>query len=265
MLNQNLFCNNCGIYGHVFHNCWKPITSYGIVLYKQENGITQYLLIRRKDSLGFVDFIRGKYKVNSKQYIINILEEMTISERNMLNTYCFRDLWETLWGKKSISQYNNEENVSKQKFNQLKKGITVNNTSYNLSELIDQCINKWSEPEWGFPKGRRNYKEKDLKCALREFSEETGYNISDIDIIENLDPIEELFTGSNYKSYKHTYFIAKLKDGIDYIPNYQKSEVSALQWMDFDTAVKKIRPYNVEKIDILKKIDNILKSYNIYL
>ena len=55
------------------------------------------------------------------------------------------------------------------------------------------------------------------------------------------------------------------KDGIDYIPNYQKSEVSDLQWMDLDFAIKKIRPYNIEKIDILKKIDNILKSYNIYL
>ena len=265
MLNQNLFCNNCGLSGHVFHNCWKPITSYGVIVYKLEKGCIKYLLIRRKDSLGFVDFIRGKYKVNSKQYIKNILEEMTLAERNMLNTYCFHDLWGALWGKKFVLQYNNEENSSKQKFNQLKKGVNFNNTSYNLSELINECTNIWTEPEWGFPKGRRNYKEKDLKCAVREFSEETGYNSSDIDIIENLDPLEELFTGSNYKSYKHTYFIAKLKDGIDYIPKYQKSEVSDLQWMDLDTAVKKIRPYNVEKIEILKKIDNILKSYNIYL
>ena len=30
-------------------------------------------------------------------------------------------------------------------------------------------------PEWGFPKGRRNYKEKDLIVRIREFEEETGY------------------------------------------------------------------------------------------
>ena len=61
----------------------------------------------------------------------------------------------------------------------------------------------WDEPEWGFPKGRRNYKEKDLECALREFEEETGIQKSSLTIIKNLNPFEEIFTGSNLKSYKH--------------------------------------------------------------
>ena len=34
----------------------------------------------------------------------------------------------------------------------------------------------WDTPEWGFPKGRRNYQENDLTCGLREFEEETGYD-----------------------------------------------------------------------------------------
>ena len=37
-----------------------------------------------------------------------------------------------------------------------------------------------SEKEWGFPKGRRNFQEKDIVCGIREFEEETGYNINDI-------------------------------------------------------------------------------------
>jgi 8-oxo-dGTP pyrophosphatase MutT (NUDIX family) len=42
------------------------------------------------------------------------------------------------------------------------------------------------EPEWGFPKGRRNYNEKDIDCALREFSEETGYSKYSLKNIENI-------------------------------------------------------------------------------
>ena len=49
------------------------------------------------------------------------------------------------------------------------------NTRYTLASLIHKSSTTWLEPEWGYPKGRRNYQEKDLHCALREFEEETGY------------------------------------------------------------------------------------------
>ena len=47
---------------------------------------------------------------------------------------------------------------------------------YNLKSLIDESKTNWKMPEWGFPKGRRNYQENDISCALREFEEETGYH-----------------------------------------------------------------------------------------
>ena len=64
--------------------------------------------------------------------------------------------------------------------------------------------------EWEFPKGRRNYMETDIKCALREFQEETGISKESIKIIndrklENENDLKELkqliknhkkFTGS---------------------------------------------------------------------
>ena len=41
------FCNNCGKTGHVFHNCKKPITSIGTIVYKKDEktGTIKYLLI----------------------------------------------------------------------------------------------------------------------------------------------------------------------------------------------------------------------------
>ena len=34
MENQKILCNNCGNNGHLFYNCRKPITSFGILCYR---------------------------------------------------------------------------------------------------------------------------------------------------------------------------------------------------------------------------------------
>ena len=54
------FCNNCGKNGHAFHQCKYPITSIGVILFKYQKNNIKYLMIRRKDTLGYVDFMRGK-------------------------------------------------------------------------------------------------------------------------------------------------------------------------------------------------------------
>ena len=69
---------------------------------------------------------------------------------------------------------------------------------------------KYKDPEWGFPKGRRNLKERDLQCAVREFEEETDIGRDNIYVLRCIDPLEEDFIGSNKKHYKHIYYIAKL-------------------------------------------------------
>ena len=47
-------------------------------------------------------------------------------------------------------------------------------------------------------------------------------------IIDNIIPYEEIFTGSNYKSYKHKYYLAHMKYNNVNDNNYQKSEVSKM-------------------------------------
>ena len=79
----------------------------------------------------------------------------------------------------------------------LKAGIKIGHREYNLETILKRSNTNWIDAEWGFPKGRRNYQEKDLTCALREFEEETGYNKSSVNIVQNIIPYEEVFTGSN--------------------------------------------------------------------
>ena len=258
------FCNNCGKNGHAFHQCKNPITSMGIIAFRESADGIEYLLICRKDSLGYVDFLRGRYDLDNKDYIMKIINIMTNSEKENLLTKPFSQLWKELWGDFIGIQYRGEEKLSQSKFDALKKGVTVGCDSYDLNELIKQSHMRWEDPEWGFPKGRRNFQEKDFDCASREFSEETGYRTDDIDIISNILPYEENFTGSNFKSYKHKYYVGKLISDAAGKDCFQTTEVSKLSWVSYDTASKLIRPYNLEKLGLLKKVNNVLQQYRLY-
>lgn len=273
-MKNSIFCNNCGKQGHVFHSCKLPIISNGLIVYRERKpdpvshpekiskpGKYEYLMIKRKDTLGYVDFLRGRYSLYNKLYLLNIINEMTIQEKIKIRTTDFDSLWNDLWFGSSSSQYRNEGRISKEKFEKLNSGIIINKNIVTLESLIKESKTRWVETEWGFPKGRRNYNEKDLTCAIREFEEETGYKNADFDIIYNILPYEEIFTGSNFKSYKHKYFICKLKDNIVNEIGYQKSEVSDMQWKSYEECLDSIRPYNVEKKDIIYKIDKVLNKF----
>jgi 8-oxo-dGTP pyrophosphatase MutT (NUDIX family) len=268
---SNNFCNNCGKYGHMFHQCKQPITSIGILAFRKGlNNNIEFLMIRRKNSLGFFDFMSGKYPLYNRNYLKNIIDEMTNEEKRLVVEYDFDQLWEHIWGKHTGIQYRCEEKISKEKCISLKFGINVNNQEYNLQSLVNESNTTWDEPEWGFPKGRRNYQEKDLQCAIREFEEETGYTKDQMNIIQNVLPYEEIFTGSNYKSYKHKYYLANMNDTV-YITDtdnsqedYQNSEISKMKWCSFEEACNLIRPYNLEKIKILELVNTILTQYRLY-
>ena len=265
MSKQYNFCNNCGKNGHMFHHCNQPITSIGIIAFRYNNGVVEYLMIRRKDSLGFVDFMRGKYPLHNNNYLMNIINEMTNEEKVRLTTMTFDELWSHLWGDNIGIQYRGEEKVSRDKFRTLKEGIKTNNNYYTLESLISDSTTKWETPEWGYPKGRRNYHEKDLNCALREFEEETGYLRNNLNVIQNIIPIEEIFTGSNYKSYKHRYYIAYLDNLNSSETEFQKSEVSKVEWKPHTEVCEMIRPYNIEKIDVINRVNKVLSNFRLYM
>ena len=97
-----------------------------------------------------------------------------------------------------------------------------------------------------------------MDCAFREFEEETGIAKDDIDLIENIVPYEEIYIGSNYKTYKHKYFIAKSRDVNYDLSNFQESEVSKIEWKSYEKCMEEIRPYNIEKKTLLERIHKCL-------
>ena len=266
------YCNNCRKHGHSFYSCKTPITSFGLIVFrKRDDHQYEYLMIRRRDTLGFIDFMRGKYSAFDKSYILNMIVQMTVSEKKRILNQSFDDIWRELWGCEIVeptSQYKNEEHISRDKFNSLKSGIvlTANAEFYTLETLVrlteSNQYTQWEFAEWGFPKGRRNYQEKDYDCAVREFCEETGYPETSLVPIQNIVPYEEIFTGSNYKSYKHKYYLTYMSyEDSQQLVSVQSSEVSCAEWKSYEDCMSSIRHYNVEKKRVLENVHNTITKF----
>jgi 8-oxo-dGTP pyrophosphatase MutT (NUDIX family) len=231
----------------------------------------QFLMIRRKDSFGYIDLIRGKYSPNNIEQVQGIVNEMSELEKDKILHFEFRELWKMMWGDTANSQYKNEEIHSAKKFETIKNGVVHPETGIivTLEDLVKQSTTGWKETEWEFPKGRRNNKEKDLECALREFEEETGISQNSVFIVENVLPFEETFIGTNYKSYKHKYFLAYIqeKDDLNNQPfvHFQPSEVSKMEWKTLEQCLESIRPYHLEKKQLIQNVYKVLKEYRLFI
>jgi 8-oxo-dGTP pyrophosphatase MutT (NUDIX family) len=285
---KNVYCVNCGEKGHVVRNCNGPITSFGIIAFKvvynpgdeqydknldlikmvpssSANDLESYpkikfLMIQRKDTMGYIDLVRGKYPDDNeaiKAKLLDIyLEEMTKTEKNNLLTMTFDEIWDKLWINHESKTYKNEYHQAKFKYEQLdiKHLVANSRTLYEFSEL-------------GFAKGRRSLKESNITCAEREFFEETGYTKEHYDFIKNYNTIQEEFTGTNGIRYRHVYYLVKMKDDVppprvDQTNIVQTGEVKNIGWFTYDECVSLIRPYDSAKKNVIRKVHYDVQSMN---
>jgi 8-oxo-dGTP pyrophosphatase MutT (NUDIX family) len=253
-------CRNCGINGHLYKDCVRPIMSFGVICYKIENGIVKYLMIQRKDSLSFMEFIRGKYNTNDIRYIRKLLSGMTNNERQLLRTKTFDEIWVYAWYQNNTMHIKQtvEYVDSKQKFDTLC-------VTHILKRLLEDRFMLNVEQEWGFPKGRRKLKERDFDCAVREFCEETRLKSDDIEVLDQQVPFEEIFFGTNDILYKHTYYLAKMKNmekyvSIDHNCVEQMREVRALKWFTYEETINHIKKRNIERQKIIENVHSIILS-----
>ena len=190
-MQQQIFCNNCGDRGHPFRECKKPVLSCGIILVRNkssplrttfplETDDIEVLMIRRKDSMSYTEFMRGKYDPTDKAYVLRLLENMTQLELHSLRTMTFEQLWTRLWN--FADRHEHEFEFSKQKFDQ-------------VSKYLKEVKSVYPDPEWGFPKGRRYRSESDLACAEREFAEETNIERENYIIVKDV-VFTETFLGT---------------------------------------------------------------------
>jgi 8-oxo-dGTP pyrophosphatase MutT (NUDIX family) len=252
--NKKIYCGNCGKNGHIYKECKEPITSLGIIGYKKIKNDILYILIQRKHSYGFVEFVRGKYDINNLKYLKHLFDEMSKKEIDLIFKGNFDNIWTSLWGPKEISL--------KTLYIEYESSLDKYDDFLSIKNELE-IIPKWDGPEWGFPKGRRNINESNKNCAIREFCEETNLNKEQFKIKNDIWPLSEIFVGSNNIRYKHVYYVAECENIELELANnniHQKNEISKIGWFNCENSINLFRSYNIEKINILSKLDTILRN-----
>ena len=257
-----MYCNNCGGRGHIFKTCSEPVTSCGVILLRElyepmnlpnNPSNVSVLMVKRKDSMAYMEFIRGKYDLQNLNFVKRLISNMTIDEQKKITTETFDTLWTILWGQ-SRDTHSTEYEISKKQYDALDR----------LS-IVKEFPSPYTEPEWGFPKGRRMKGETDQVCALREFWEETNIPKEAYELVPNM-CYTEIFTGTNDIKYKHVYFVALLKNSkvinsTEKLTAMQKREISAVSWKTLKQSKAITRPHYVERKKILQTLEREIQTY----
>jgi len=286
-------CTNCGVCGHTQRMCHSPVISYGVIAlsvlsdhlsdttkliecllstdtiehdvsitcdsmhilenFAKYKDIVKALLIMRKHSLGYTEFVRGRYAISNTTHIAFLFKQMTPVEIAKIRDCEFDHLWNDVWATKTHINKTDEYMMSLEKYTQLKDSATI-----RLCDFIKNTIPDNLCPEWGLPKGRRERNESDVICAMREFEEETGYTKNDYILFHNIAPIIENLIGTNGVKYRHVYYIALLttpkqpqKNDTIYT---QRQEIGDIGLFNLDSSLQKIRSYHTERRRILFSI-----------
>ena len=263
------YCNNCGNYGHSYANCRHPILSYGIILYNyNESGVPYIVLVERKDSLSYIEFLRGKYKsIYDTEYIELLFSRFSKEELEKIDKYDFDTLWNKLWiHTETINpRIKREYKKSKNDFYKLKQGYKKGETTINIKYLINKVNTIYISNEWEIPKGRRKMYENNRACAIREFYEETNVDPSLFKLYKNIIPIVEEYIGINKVRYKHVYYIGiidkKCELIIDKGNKDQYTEIKDINWCSKEECLKNIREYDETKRTIIINFFEYLENH----
>lgn len=246
-----MYCSNCNGKGHVFKECKKPIKSYGIIAFRKKGNELQVCLIRRRNTLNYEAFVRGKYKYDE---LSTHVTRMTTLEIEKIKHKSWDDLYNEICYHRTSKHAYKERKKAKQLYDLI-----------NVSDLFSTVTtSKWHEPEWEFPKGRKYYEETQEECALREFQEET--NIPDLYVKLLNNTYIETFQGTNKKIYHNQYFLSLVNEKanepyIDISSQNQITEVGDVDWFSYENAMALIRDYHDVKRSILKEAFEYINSF----
>lgn len=201
--------------------------------------------------MSYAEFMRGKYDPTDIPYVSTLVKNMTIKEQAAIASESFESLWRSLWNDDRMSA---DYVASREKFNSLDR-----------FQLMADNLSAYTEPEWGFPKGRRMRGETDIACAIREFGEETNIPREAYSVLKNI-VLEETFVGLNNVPYRHLYYVALLKNPalIDLKQKFtpmQRREISGIGWKSFLEADFLIRPHHVERRAMLTQLREVIETF----
>lgn len=217
------------------------------------NDNIQFLMVQRKHSLGYLEFMRGRYTMDNYNSLVHLIEQMSPNEIADITNKDFDYLWNNLWDLNNIKNKNHHKEYiqSKQKFYQIK---------LNYPTIFSDTVPLYNFNEWGFPKGRRESYESDLLCAIREFEEETNLGEENYTIMDKCKSIRENLTGTNGVHYAHNYFLSIINNNIGNKDDTNR-EINQTKVLNIVECLDRIRPYHKNKIRIIKHIYMVINDF----
>jgi ADP-ribose pyrophosphatase YjhB (NUDIX family) len=229
------------------------ITSYGVIVFHVDsNNTIRFMISKRRDSIPYQEFVKNTLEQHEVQRYIKL---MTREEQMRLVEYYdskqLDKIWEDLWLNPNSKFWHKTDD-------------SIRNLYKNMDTYIDsfrECIETKTHNKeiWGFPKGRRQYNEKYIQCATREFSEETKFHASILHEVR-FNSYEELYRGMDMRMYRtllYPYYVQEIPETIytyreGFIRNRHISEeVDDIKWLTLEELIDII---DSSKYSILKNV-----------
>jgi 8-oxo-dGTP pyrophosphatase MutT (NUDIX family) len=221
--------------------------SYGIAVCRvnPSSGKYEILLVRKNNTFAFNSFVLQKHSRSNPQKILNLLNNMTFDEKLTLSTLDFGHIWHRF-------QFSNPKSPFLASHTKIKKEdysrFVYCDTNFSRSFLSDRGTlllelierSHFASDLWEIPKGRKNPREKDLNCAIREVSEETGISHNQYTILN--DSPKQITQSTKFVKYESYYFVAMAKDQSLKLPSPPGlklgsfPEITESRWVSLDSA-----------------------------
>ena len=204
--------------------------SLGIACCQLNGRRPEILLVRKRFTYAFNQFIHGKYNSSNNEELISLFSGMTLDEKIDINSLNFMQMWYRVW--LNSPRPTLTFTSAKHKF---EKVFATDDGPVRLRRLLACAAH--SQRVWEIPKGRRKNKaEADIHCAVREFGEETGIEKKEYSLIPGAQRRYSYIDGG--VRYTVTYYFALARHTI--IPRVhfgaqgQIDEVAEARWMNID-------------------------------
>lgn len=220
--------------------------SIGILLFNPNKD--KVLLVQKKCTYAYSEFVLGKYDKNNKTQLIDKFNKMTAQEKMIIASLEFEWIWYTMFMCKE------KNDTYCRAFGRFYKCF-LNNIKY-LKTLLDQS-NKNGSLIWEPPKGRKTKQESSASCAMREVLEETRYHPKSYQLIPGK-KIKKQFI-SNGVRYIIIYYVGVMKQmesiKFNLTDKQQSGEISEIKWVSID----QLQQYNMLN-DIKQSIISVCKE-----
>jgi ADP-ribose pyrophosphatase YjhB (NUDIX family) len=212
----------------------------------------KFLMVRRKFTLGFIEFMKAKWDARNIDQLIKIFNGMRKKELDFIMQNIESDGWKNIFDHFWIKD--GKINFEKKKEDFGRKFIELRNISeWNIEYYCINIAQGNGTPDWGFCKGRREDSETNYETAIRETKEESG---NDVLLLENLQELREDIIKDDGGRLRNIYYLGLLNDDAkaEYRPDLyiaHQSEIGKIGFFNYMDAISLISNEHVEKKNVL--------------